>query len=61
MIRREIKGLKGKIIVELIPENEADELELERMIEAGEVDARDSFSDDPAAWEDDTDEPDNPN
>lgn len=56
MIRREIKGIDGKIIIELIPETPEDEAELERMEKAGELDARDGFSEDPDAWDEDSEE-----
>lgn len=50
MIRQVMKGLNGKEIVTLIPENEEDEKELERLAKAGKLDMRDSFADDPQAW-----------
>lgn len=50
-MRREIAiGQDGKPVMQLTPENAADEAELQRMIRAGEADARDAFSDDPAVW-----------
>lgn len=52
MIRREVKGMNGKTIIELIPETEEDIRELERLAKEQEIDMRDSFGDDPAAWED---------
>lgn len=41
----------GNEIIFLVPETEDDVKELERRINAGEVDQRDSFADDPDAWE----------
>lgn len=58
MIRREVKGVNGKTIVELIPETAEDIAELERMADEQEIDDRHSFADDPAAW--DTDPPKKP-
>lgn len=53
-MKEEIKtGADGKQIVFLVPETEEDVRELERRINAGEVDQRDSFADDPSAWADD--------
>jgi hypothetical protein len=40
----------GNEIIFLVPETEEDVKELERRINAGEVDQRDSFADDPEAW-----------
>lgn len=51
MIRREVIGKNGKVIIELIPETEEDIAELERIAEQQDVDQRDSFADDPSAWE----------
>ncbi len=42
----------GNKIVFLVPETEEEVKELERRINAGEVDQRDSFADDPSAWDD---------
>lgn len=53
MIRREAIGVNGKRIIELIPETEEDIAELARMAEQQDIDQRDSFADDPAAWEGD--------
>lgn len=50
MIRREIKGRNGKIIIELIPETDEDIAELQRMADEQSIDDRHSFADDPAAW-----------
>lgn len=44
---------EGNEIVFLVPETEEDVKELERRINEGEVDQRDSFADDPSAWETD--------
>lgn len=51
MIRREVVGKNAKVIIELIPETEEDIAELERMAERQDVDQRESFADDPDAWE----------
>ncbi len=51
MIRREVKGRNGKTIIELIPETEDDIREIERMAKEQGIDSRDSFADDPSAWE----------
>lgn len=50
MIRREIFGKNGKVIIELMPETEEDIAELERMAAEQDIDRRESFSDDPGAW-----------
>lgn len=47
MIRNVKVGIGGKAVVELIPENEDDLRTLEAMLEAGQIDARDSFADEP--------------
>lgn len=47
MIRRELTGQNGRTITQLTPESQADIDELRRMDEAGELDARHSFADDP--------------
>lgn len=48
MIRREVVGVNGKRIVELIPETGEDVAELERMASEQGIDQRDSFADDPS-------------
>jgi hypothetical protein len=53
MIRREIVGKNGKVIIELIPETDEDIAELERMADKQDIDRRDSFADDPDAWKED--------
>lgn len=50
MIREKRTDAKGKTYTVLIPENEADLAELRRLEKAGQVDARESFGDDPAVW-----------
>jgi hypothetical protein len=42
----------GTKIIFLVPETEEDVKELERRINAGEVDQRDSFADDPSECDD---------
>lgn len=53
MIRREVYGIDGKMIVELIPENEQDEIVLAQMVDEGVADARNGFSEDPEVWQED--------
>lgn len=53
MIRKIVKGVDGKEVVMLIPETDEDMAELERMAKVGELDARQSFADDPDAWKED--------
>jgi len=54
-MQREITiGRDGKEIVHLIPETEEDIRELERMIAEKRLRPRDSFADDPAAWQNKT-------
>ena len=53
MIRNVKVGINGKTVVELIPENDDDLRILEAMMEAGQLDARDSFADEPAMAKDD--------
>lgn len=55
MIRREVVGVNGKRIVELIPETEEDVAELERMASEQGIDQRDSFADDPTGRKDEAD------
>ena len=51
-MRREIlRGMNGKLITRLWPENEDDLAELHRLAASGELDARESFGDDPEVWE----------
>jgi hypothetical protein len=53
MMKEEIEfDADGNKIVFLVPETEEEVKELERRINAGEVDQRDSFADDPSAWDD---------
>lgn len=44
MIRRERVTIEGKKVIEFIPETKADELELARMIDAGEITISGSFA-----------------
>jgi hypothetical protein len=51
MKREVIYAMDGSPVTRLFPENEDDMQELYRLAEAGELDARESFGDDPEAWE----------
>ena len=46
-----IYAMNGQPVTRLTPENAEDEAKLYRMIESGELDARESFGDDPEVWE----------
>lgn len=50
MIREEKKDAKGQTYTVLIPENEKDLSEIEDLDKEGEIDARESFGDDPEVW-----------
>lgn len=47
------RGIDGKEIVRMTPENEDDVAELRKQAESGDLDDRESFGDDPDAWESD--------
>lgn len=51
MKREIIYAMDGSPVTRLIPENNEDMQELYRLAAAGELDARESFGDDPEAWE----------
>lgn len=53
MIVREVTGMNGKRIVEMIPENAEDEQVLMQMARSDAVDSRDGFSTEPDLWEND--------
>ena len=50
MKQQEKVTMSGRVVVMLIPENEEDERELERLAREGKLDARDGFSSDPTIW-----------
>lgn len=50
------KGIDGKEIVRMMSENEEDVVELRRLAEAGDLDDRESFGDDPGVWKEPDDE-----
>lgn len=45
------KGLGGKTITRMLPENERDVEKLRKLAEDGKVDDRESLGDDPEVWE----------
>ena len=50
MIREKERCTNGKVVTILIPENEADLEEIRLGAEAGKIDDRESFGDDPEVW-----------
>lgn len=50
------KGIDGRTITRMMPENEEDLVELGKMAEDDELDDRESFGDDPDVWEKSNDE-----
>lgn len=50
MKRQEEVTMSGRVVVMLIPENEEDIRELERLEREGVLDPRDGFSSDPEVW-----------
>jgi hypothetical protein len=51
MKEEEIRFMDGTTGTRLIPENADDVAEIHRMKDTGEIDARESFGDDPELWE----------
>lgn len=50
MIEQAMKDINGKTVTLFTPENEKDIEELKRREDAGNLDTRESFADDPEAW-----------
>ncbi|MGE0542497.1 MAG: hypothetical protein AB7R89_20205 [Dehalococcoidia bacterium] len=50
MKRANCKTIEGKQVVHLIPESDEDLAEIHRLDEAGLIDARTNFADDPDMW-----------
>jgi hypothetical protein len=51
MKRKVIYAMDGSPVTQLIPENKEDMQEIYRLAATGELDARESFGDDPELWE----------
>ena len=51
MKRKVIYAMDGSPVTQLIPENKEDMQEIYRLAATGELDARESFGDDPEVWE----------